>query len=410
MRHFVAFIFAVLACISLGAQENLPAWQEGYFDIHEIATGEGDSHFMIFPDGTTMLCDAGDERGLIRKSDGSKKYFPSFPDTTMRSGECIAMYIKDFSAGLPHPEKVDYFWLTHFHGDHMGLNMSKLPSDKGYSLTGVTHVGEFISFGTIVDRGYPDYDYPSREFIYMESGKFLPDYMAFVDYQIQNHGTKAEKFRIGSRRQFVLKNTPDRYKKLFEVHNIASCGYITSGIGKRRMGSDDVSFMDENMFSSVAVFRYGKFSYFQGGDITGSAYGTAYKGKQRNYESQLADLTGPVTVLSANHHGWKDTCNPDFLWKLQPRAITFTASNNFHPRAETVERCSDPHYDSRPMLFVNTEAARKELGEDLWSRFAATAGHIVIRVYPGGTSWQVFVLNSRSGDYEVLYKSEIMAL
>ena len=409
MKRYTS-VLAVLFCMTLGAQEHLPAWQEGCFDIHEIATGEGDAHFMIFPDGTTMLCDAGDSRGVTRNTDGAKKYFPSFPDTTMRSGECIAMYIKDFSKGLPHPDKVDYFWLTHFHSDHMGLNKSKLPSDKGYSLTGVTHVGEFISFGTIVDRAYPDYDYPSREFIHKSSGRFLPDYMAFVDYQARNNGTRGEKFRIGSRSQFALKNEPKKYRKLFHVHNIASSGYITTGCGKRRMGKDDISLMDENMFSSVAVFRYGKFSYFQGGDITGSKHGTGYKGNERNYESQIADFVGPVTVLSANHHGWKDTCNPDFLWKMQPKAITFCSSNNFHPRAETLERCSDPLYDSKPMLLVNTEAARKELGEDLWSRFTAPAGHIVIRVYPGGETWQVFVLNSRSGKYEVIYKSEIMTL
>lgn len=409
MRKIITTLFTTLFCVTLGAQEQLPAWQEGYFDIHEIATGEGDAHFMIFPDGTTMLCDAGDARGSFRASDNSNKYFPSFPDTTMRSGECIAMYIRDFSKGLSHPERVDYFWLTHFHSDHMGRNKVKLPSDKGYSLTGITHVGEFISFGTIVDRDYPDYDYPSREAIYDESGGFLPDYIAFVEYQKAHYGTSAEKFRIGTKKQFVLKNNPKGYRN-FHVHNIASSGYITKGAGKCRMGKDDLSLMDENMFSSVAVFRYGKFSYFQGGDITGSKNGTSYKGQERNFESQIADVTGPVTVLSANHHGWKDTCNPDFLWKLQPKAITFNSSNNNHPRAETVERCSDPLYDSKPMLLVNTEAARERLGEDLWSRFAAPAGHIVIRVYPGGESWQVFVLNSHSGKYEIIYKSAIMPL
>ena len=144
--------------------------------------------------------------------------------------------------------------------------------------------------------------------------------------------------------------------------------------------------------------------------MTGSAYGTAYKGSQRNYESQIADVTGPVTVLSANHHGWKDTCNPDFLWKMKPRAITFSSSNNNHPREETVIRCSDPQYEPNPLLLVNTEAARERLGEELWSRFSAPAGHIVIRAYPGGETWQVFVLNSHSGKYEVIYKSEIMTL
>lgn len=410
MKGLFLSIAAVLLSCSLAAQEYLPAWQDGYFDIHEIATGEGDAHFMIFPDGTTMLCDAGDARGEVRTSDGSKKYFPSFPDTTMRSGECIAMYIKDFSKGLPHPDKVDYFWLTHFHSDHMGRNKAKLPSDKGYSLTGVTHVGEFIRFGTIIDRDYPDYDYPSREYIHATSEEFLPDYMAFVDYQIRNFGTKGEKFQVGSRRQFSLKNSPEKYRKSFEVHNVASSGYMDTCLGKRRMSKDDVFLMDENMLSSVAIFHYGKFSYWQGGDITGSKYSTTYQGEVRNFESLIAEQTGPVTVLSANHHGFKDTCNPDFLWKLQPKAIIFNSSNNNHPRAETLERCSDPHYESNPLLLVNTEAARERLGEQLWSRFSAPAGHIVVRVYPGGETWQVFVLESHSGNYEVIYKSEIMNL
>lgn len=38
----------------------LPDWEEGYMDIHHIATGKGDCVFVVMPDGTTMLQDAGD--------------------------------------------------------------------------------------------------------------------------------------------------------------------------------------------------------------------------------------------------------------------------------------------------------------------------------------------------------------
>ena len=37
----------------------LPAWQKGYLDLHHINTGRGSSAYYIFPDGTTMLVDAG---------------------------------------------------------------------------------------------------------------------------------------------------------------------------------------------------------------------------------------------------------------------------------------------------------------------------------------------------------------
>ncbi|WP_284515640.1 hypothetical protein [Bacteroides sp. AM54-2NS] len=40
--------------------EYLPEWQAGYLDIHQISTGRGNAAYLIFPDGTTMLLDAGD--------------------------------------------------------------------------------------------------------------------------------------------------------------------------------------------------------------------------------------------------------------------------------------------------------------------------------------------------------------
>ena len=49
--------------LSLFAQEPgdvLPKWQDGYMDIHHINTGMGDCTFFVFPDGTTMLFDAGE--------------------------------------------------------------------------------------------------------------------------------------------------------------------------------------------------------------------------------------------------------------------------------------------------------------------------------------------------------------
>ena len=33
-------------------------------------------------------------------------------------------------------------------------------------------------------------------------------------------------------------------------------------------------------------------------------------------------------------------------------------------------------------------------------------GHVVVRVYEGGSEFQIFVLNDRSTDYEVIHKTE----
>lgn len=409
MKGLFLSIAAVLLSCSLAAQEYLPAWQDGYFDIHEIATGEGDAHFMIFPDGTTMLCDAGDRHGMVR-SDGSKKDFPNFPDKTKRSGQWIADYILEFSKGLKHPSTVDYFWLTHFHEDHFGYAAAMLPGTKGYGLSGVTLVGEQITFNKIVDRDYPDYSYPSREFLFAESEGFMPEYEKYVSYQVEHNGTVGEKFKIGSKKQFALKNNPKPYKNSFYVWNVASNGYLTTGSGKRRMSDEDPNSFDENMLSSVAVFKYGKFSYFQGGDLTGGMYGVGNRNvTERDFESQVADVIGQVTVMSANHHGWKDCCNSYFLWKLAPQAIIFNATDNNQPWCATVQRCADPQLPFQPKLYITTQSSKAQLGE-LWNHFAAPDGHIVIRVYPEGTSYQIFVLNSHSGKYEVIYKSGEISL
>ena len=66
---FAALVFVAAACYrelpfpddeEESNLEKLPAWQKGYMDIHHISTGRGDCNFMIFPDGTTMMVDAGD--------------------------------------------------------------------------------------------------------------------------------------------------------------------------------------------------------------------------------------------------------------------------------------------------------------------------------------------------------------
>jgi hypothetical protein len=71
---------ALLLAISAFAQQpgqSLPAWTPGTLDIHQINTGRGNSTLLIFPDGTSMLLDAGDggnlpPRGTLPKPDASR--------------------------------------------------------------------------------------------------------------------------------------------------------------------------------------------------------------------------------------------------------------------------------------------------------------------------------------------------
>ena len=47
------------------AGKSLPKWEKGHFRISMIYTGASESSFLVFPDGTSMLIDARDERGTV---------------------------------------------------------------------------------------------------------------------------------------------------------------------------------------------------------------------------------------------------------------------------------------------------------------------------------------------------------
>ena len=67
MKKLLIFLFVLTTHLTfwVNAQQAvvgqpLPAWKEGYLDLHHINTGRGSSAYYIFPDGTTMLLDAGE--------------------------------------------------------------------------------------------------------------------------------------------------------------------------------------------------------------------------------------------------------------------------------------------------------------------------------------------------------------
>ena len=112
MRIFALGLLAV-AALAQQVGQPLPAWTPGTLDIHQINTGRGNAALLIFPDGTSMLLDAGDggnppPRGTPPKPDGSRT-----------PGEWIARYIRHMLAHDASPA-LDFGFLTHFHGDHMG--------------------------------------------------------------------------------------------------------------------------------------------------------------------------------------------------------------------------------------------------------------------------------------------------
>src|SRR5580692_10858603 len=94
--------------------DMLPAWVPGTLDIHQIVTGRGNAAFMMFPDGTTLLLDAGDagdtEYDRLHPSDADQR-----PDSSRTPAQWITRYIRHMAG----PDaRLDYAVITHFHPDH----------------------------------------------------------------------------------------------------------------------------------------------------------------------------------------------------------------------------------------------------------------------------------------------------
>ena len=376
--------------------EKLPAWHKGYMDIHHISTGRGDCALLILPDGTTMMVDAGD----LGPGDNFKQEIMSrVPYTSRTPGEWIVRYVSHFleDAGLSS-KQIDYMLVTHFHNDHMGTPTSySITSNNGkYLMTGVSHVGNFLNIGNLVDRGYPDYNFP---YTGVFENTMLDNYFAFLRDE-GNLVKEQSEFKVGSSDQFVLLHERDNYPS-FNIRNIYCNGRIWTGTGENTeyfvpSGVYQSVLSNENLWSEVINISYGDFDYHTGGDILGGF------GDWRNIESKVAKVIGETDVVQCNHHAYKDAMNADFVNATKAQAFIIPAWDYYHPESAPLSRMI--HNGGMVFSAGLVASNRARLLDD--GRLIKPEGHIVVRVYEGGGEFQIFVLNDKTTDYEVIYKTD----
>jgi beta-lactamase superfamily II metal-dependent hydrolase len=388
------------SCESLWAQkigEPLPLWQEGWLDIHHISTGKGESAFFMLPDGTTLLVDAG-----VQTRPKSPKEATAKPDESRAPGEWIARYVLHMLQ--QRGEKVlDYAVLTHFDGDHMGGVLPDMPraQDGGYLLSGITEVPEFIPIRKIIDRGWPDYNWPKP----LVQAHVL-NYRKFLDWQTVNKALEIERFEAGTTRQLSLLNRPSAYPN-FEIRNLVVNGEAWTGLG------DDTEnhfpavetlsehLPTENMSSVAFRMTYGKFDYFTGGDLLG----VPYPGNPSWYdiETPVAKVTGPVDVCVLNHHGHYDSSNDFFLATLKPSVQIIQSWDYLHPASETLNRMlSTEIYPGKRDIFATNiiDLTREMVGPPI-NELKSQQGHIVVRVAEGGEAYTVYILDDAAESFVV---------
>ena len=346
---------------------QLPPWSPGVLDIHHISTGRGNATFFVLPDGTTLLVDAGAAADGIQQTD-------PHPNASRAPGSWIAEYIKRH---LPSTGSgLDYVLITHFHVDHMG---------------GVSEVDAALPIHNLIDRGWPDYSYPSA----------LADnnYRRFIDAR-RAHGMTVSRFKPGSTTQIRLQRDPARYPG-FEIRNIIANGevWVGDGDGTRQLFPpiDSLAPADrpsENMCSAGFRLRYGKFRYFTGGDLPG----TQDPGfpPWHAIEPAIASIVGAVDVQVVNQHGSMGEACDTWLQALRSNVLIIPSWAPSHPAPDVLKRIMNSRYPPSPRYVYATdmrEATRIVIGARA-GELAGPPGHIVVRVDQNGDRYRVFVLSN----------------
>ncbi|MFT3701588.1 MAG: hypothetical protein QM802_04425 [Agriterribacter sp.] len=397
------------------AGQPLPAWKEGMLDLHHINTGWGDAAFYIFPDGTTMLFDAGEMNPTDSRA-FTPRNAPMRPNYSKKAYEWIAWYIKHV-APLKDKAVIDYAAISHFHDDHFGSLYpgAALSTTGQYYLTGITGVGELIPIRQMLDRGFPDYNYPfdmrgiradanSGEINYR---KTMQNYIDFTEAQKKN-GMITARFKAGSRTQVRMNNAPQKFPA-FYVQNIKANGLIWKGNDSATFQffpdidtAKPSTFPSENGLSLVMTIHYGPFVYYTGGDCGGIiSYGDpAWK----DVETPVAKVIGEVDVATLDHHGNRDAVNEFQIKTFKPRVWIQQSWSSDHPGEEVLRRLTTPVlYDGPRDLFTTNmlDANKYVIGPLIDRSYKSLQGHIVVRVMPGGKEYYVIILDDSTEDMPV---------
>lgn len=382
-------------CLSaVDVQDTLPMWSQGFLDIHHINTGEGNSTWLKLPDGTTVLLDA----GTVDKEQFERTNFPlkatsSLPDQTMSVAERITWYIEKMNVGIRSSDTLDYLIVSHFHSDHYGAVpelLAKLP------------------VGTLIDRDYPKYDFPA------DLSKILSGDEYFADYMRASKELRVEQLVVGQHDQIRLKIAPEQYPS-FHMLNVKNNASIwnpkTQKVDTLFSAEDMLAYYkgkyNENPLSMAFKISYGRFDYYNGADNTGLQDGLLPN--WFDVESPIAAVVGEVDAMVLDHHGNRDANNATLLGTLNPRVVVQQVYSSDQPGQEVYYRLKTLGNIGERLIYATNMHPETVATYGPWFQkgYQSMQGHVVIRVYPHGDSYQVYVLDEE--DLHVKQKSALLS-
>lgn len=402
MRKITVFKSIMLSMISLfpgyhlfgqtAIKQVFPQWEQGFLDIHHINTGEGNSTFVQMPDGTTLLVDV----GTVDKAAFEDRHFPlkatvPVPNNSLSAGEKVAKYMGSMSKKVEDTRQVDFLVITHFHSDHFG---------------GLTDFVKEITPAKIIDRDYPSYSFPFDLKEKLQKDVFFQRYMDIVS----SGRFKVEQMAVGSTTQIGLQQHKLKYP-LFSIHNIKNGAQLWNpqeGIVHDLFSVEDMlnGGYNENPLSMAFKISYGDFDYYLGADNTGlqdSSLPVWF-----DVETPLAASIGKVDAMALNHHGNRDANNATFIATLDPKVAVQQVYCSDQPGQEVFYRLQRLGRGKGRHLYATNmhPETRATYGPWFDKAYKSMQGHVVIRVYPDGKNFRVYVLDE--SDLTVKNEGELL--
>ena len=419
-RNFVggALGFAVAggarsSATAADAQERVPPWKKGEFHIHFIHTGVGESQFLIFPDGTTMLLDCPGNPAVYLGRAG----VPILPSARLHAGEWVAKYVQRVS---PNKTEVDYLALSHFHQDHGGgISYHKgVTKWKGgeYYRSGFALAAEQLKFRKAIDRTGPTFDDFMKD--YSAPGATMKNMEQLYRHLMDRDGLVLEKFRLGATDQVVPLRDASACAG-FSVLNILGNGMVAKPDG----GTVDLfngnydnlkkTQWFENPLSVGHVFRYGAFSYGTFGDFNARA------SDGKLVEKKAAPYMPHVTVAKMNHHGCPGSHPKVWVGALSPKAWVGAVWHQGHVDPYTLEKLGGSRSCATetdlplicPTVYPSERRIAAILQKAPWLPQVVPAsfagGHVVVTVPPGGKTFTVRYIDAGDVKMNIVYEKEM---